>query len=208
MVSDLTDAMRFLESQTATYHTGRMKTLLLEREQNKPTAYSDDGAFFVVSRLNTGVAEEKQKVTTTQFLDISTRQVFHEYEKLNLPTIGNNLTGTPGKIGVSPAKSNQSVLQVAAAHQLWENEKNPKASPAGHLCRQLNTDLITMTKKNRLRPHYNTHSFNKDTPKGYCCCVSKTEKQYASKNFTAIEKFRERENTKQKIRAIETNHDT
>jgi len=36
-----------------------MKMLLLERDQKKPTAYSDDGAFFTVSRLNLGGPDEK-----------------------------------------------------------------------------------------------------------------------------------------------------
>ena len=59
LANDLTQALRFLESQTAPFHTSRMKMVLLEREQKKPTAYSDDGAFFVVSRLNMGGPDEK-----------------------------------------------------------------------------------------------------------------------------------------------------
>ena len=38
-----------------------MKTVLLEKDQVKPTTYSDDGAFFVVTKLNTGGLDEGQK---------------------------------------------------------------------------------------------------------------------------------------------------
>lgn len=60
LASDLTSALRFLESQTAAFHTSRMKTVLLERDQNKPTAYTDDGAFVVISKLNFGGAEDSR----------------------------------------------------------------------------------------------------------------------------------------------------
>ena len=58
LASDLTSALRFLESQTAAFHTSRMKTVLLERDQIKPTAFTDDGAFFVVSKLNFGGVDD------------------------------------------------------------------------------------------------------------------------------------------------------
>ena len=114
MASDLTQALRFLESQTAAFHTSRMKTVLLEKDQNKPTAYSDEGGFIVVSKLN---SDDKLTPLQRQF-DISTRQVFHEFEKLNMSTKGNT-PGAAGSTGVSPAKSR--VLEEAA-----ENENNKR----------------------------------------------------------------------------------
>lgn len=59
MASDLTSALRFLESQKATFHTSRMKTMLLEKDQKKPTAFTDDGAFFTISKLNLGGPDER-----------------------------------------------------------------------------------------------------------------------------------------------------
>lgn len=108
LASDLTLALRFLESQTAAFHTGRMKTLLLERDQKKPQAYSDEGAFFVVSKLNLGAADDKQSSQSVeqQFRDVTMRQVFHEYDKLNLGGATMNLTSNGSTTtGQSPAKS-------------------------------------------------------------------------------------------------------
>ena len=112
LVGDLTCALRFLESQTSIFHTSRMKTVLLEKDQVKPTTYSDDGAFFVVTKLNSGGPEEGQKVVQHQIRDITTRQVFHEFDKLVPPAKGNKLSSAAGSTGISPAKAR---MQVAVA---------------------------------------------------------------------------------------------
>jgi len=36
-----------------------MKTMLLEKDQKKPTAFTDDGAFFTISKLNLGGPDER-----------------------------------------------------------------------------------------------------------------------------------------------------
>ena len=51
LVEDLMLALRFLESQHAHFHVNRMKTLFLERDQVKPNTYTDEGGFFVISKI-------------------------------------------------------------------------------------------------------------------------------------------------------------
>ena len=72
LVDDLMHALHFLESQHAHFHVGRMKTLFLERDQVKPNTYSDDGGFFVISKI----AMDSDK-NMARVYDLSTRQVFH-----------------------------------------------------------------------------------------------------------------------------------
>ena len=102
-----------------------------------------------MSKLNVGsLLDDRQNNNNSNNLqqqsirDVASRQVFHEFEKLNTPAKSNTLTSAAGSSGVSPAKSR---LQVALAQaQLACN--NQKASPAGHLNRQLNNDPMTMAK--------------------------------------------------------------
>jgi len=79
-----------------------MNTLLLEKDQKKPSAYSEEGAFFVISKINLQ-GDDRLNSAQRQFIDIASRQLFHEFEKLNLPTKGN--TSAAGSTGVSPAKA-------------------------------------------------------------------------------------------------------
>ena len=71
-----------------------MKTLLLERDQGKPTTYQEDGGFFVVSRL---CPEEKESNIQKQNLDVTNRQVFHEFDKLTNQQAINGRGSTPGR---------------------------------------------------------------------------------------------------------------
>ena len=105
-----------------------MKTVLLEKGQEKPTAFTDDGAFFVVSKIST---DEKMSQMQRN-CDISWRQVFHEFQKLNAPAAGGT-HGAANSSGVSPAKSRVQVA-VAQAQQLAA-VISQKASPAGCLSR-------------------------------------------------------------------------
>lgn len=63
LADHLLKALRFLECQTAAFHTSRMGTIRLEKDQSMPTVedYAElgDGAFFVLTRLNG--AEDTQR---------------------------------------------------------------------------------------------------------------------------------------------------
>jgi len=48
---DLQRALKYLESQRAAFHTGQMKMLALANDQQKPLTYTDDGNFFVITRI-------------------------------------------------------------------------------------------------------------------------------------------------------------
>ena len=77
-----------------------MKTLYLERDQEKPNAYTDDGGFFVISKTTLG----KEK-NPPPYYDISTRQVFHQFEKLEIRPDGTKTPTNQWDNGISPAKS-------------------------------------------------------------------------------------------------------
>ena len=108
LVEDLMHALRFLESQHAHFHVNRMKTLFLERDQVKPNTYTDEGGFFVISKITMDTEKNPSRV-----YDLSTRQVFHQLDKLTVDDEGRQVT-TPGGTtpGVSPVKSR---VQVAMA---------------------------------------------------------------------------------------------
>ena len=42
-ITDLTNALKYLDSQHAVFHCARIKTLWLEREQKRPNFYTEDG---------------------------------------------------------------------------------------------------------------------------------------------------------------------
>jgi len=108
--------------------------LLLERDQKKPTAFSDDGAFFVISKLNIGGPDEKHSSVQQMIRDITNRQVFHEFDKLqNMPLT----QGGGSSTGLSPAKS---LMQVAMAQEKLQEAKYHKASPVGFLNRENDTE--------------------------------------------------------------------
>ena len=198
LVDDLMHALRFLESQHAHFHVSRMKTLFLERDQVKPNTYTDDGGFFVISKL----ALDSDK-NLSRVYDLSTRQVFHQLDKLTVDDDGRQVS-TPGGTtpGVSPVKSR---VQVAMA-QAQNETKHLKASPVGSLVKGKLLNAAHLARRIMLQP-YDYHTFEREIPNGYCPCTTRAEKKYAIDNFTKIEKLRAKETGKDKQRHIEANHD-
>ena len=115
-----------------------MKTLYLERDQEKPIQYSDEGGFFVISKTTLGTEK-----TPPPFYDITTRQVFHQFEKSELMPDGTRTPTGQWNTGVSPAKSR---VQVAVAQAQMET-KNLKASPVGSLSKSKFVDPMHIAKK-------------------------------------------------------------
>ena len=185
-LSDLTSALRFLESQTSTFHSSRIKTMMLERDQVKPAlAYSNNGAFFVMTKLpshNLGCIEDNRSQPNRKE-DLMTRQVFHEFEKLLPP---NNLINPPSAESSTGASPNK--VEVLASVVQKEPQVASRMQAIGN-------------------PEYNTHRLDFLIPNGYCPCVTKTEYEFVMRNFDRIEKARAKETYKNWVLAIETNND-
>jgi hypothetical protein len=59
LANDLSQALKFLESQQPDFHVSRMKTLFLEKDQERPPTYSDRSGFFVVSKMSLASSDKK-----------------------------------------------------------------------------------------------------------------------------------------------------
>lgn len=73
---DLTDAIKYLESQLSVFHNSRVRLLQLERDQTRPINYTDDGGFFVVSKM------QLNQETNKGYMDFTIKQVYHQFERL------------------------------------------------------------------------------------------------------------------------------
>ena len=52
-----------------------MKTMYLEKDQQKPQAFTDDGKFFAISKIKIGGNDKRSQMH--HMMDIFNRQVFH-----------------------------------------------------------------------------------------------------------------------------------
>lgn len=174
--SDLATALKYLESQLSSFHEARLSTVWLEGDQQPQNKYVH-GQFFVVSKLLQNKNDNKQ--------DISTRQVFHQFEPLK------PCSSAPSA-GVSPSKG-VGAYQVAIAQEIAKGTPKRLAREMAKKSLQSKFDIFYLDLQN--------------TPNGFCPCANQSERKYMSDNFVRLEDLREIENKKDLLKFEEHDRD-